>query len=145
MFGFGPISNEKPGSHLPFDVPELEAVRTYIQNQVRSYRYILAMYAILIKYGLRSSQKDVSKKGVAKDQWSRHQAMSAIRHSIERSWTDYTIVRADVRKPQVMGGPAASTVVGEYMNCSFMVFDTCKYISTKDKRGGSKYSFFVSP
>ena len=32
MFGFRPVSNEKPGSHLPVDAPELEAVRTYIQN-----------------------------------------------------------------------------------------------------------------
>jgi len=71
MFGFGPISNEKPGSHLPFDVPELEAVRTYIQNQVRSYRYILAMYAILTKYGLRSSDpgKNLGKKTSQRKAW----------------------------------------------------------------------------
>ena len=38
MFGFRPVSNEKPGSHLPVDAPELEAVRTYIQNQVHSLK-----------------------------------------------------------------------------------------------------------
>lgn len=129
MFGFRPVSNEKPGSHLPVDAPELEAVRTYIQSQVHSLHVhprlvgnFDQVWSTTYRPQKKTWQKDISKRGMAKDQWSRSNAMRSIRHSIERS-LDLTLteddphapkMRTDVRKPQVMGGPAASAVVDEW-------------------------------
>ena len=129
MFGFRPISNEKPGSHLPVDAPELEAVRVYIQSQVRSLKVhprlvgnFDQVWSTIFRPQKKTWQKDASKKGLAKDEWSRSQAMRSIRHSIERS-LDLPLteedpaapkVRTAVSRPQVMGGPAASAVVDEW-------------------------------
>ena len=101
----------------------------YVQSQISGFKVhprlvgnFDQVWSTIFRPQKKTWQKDVSRRGLAKDELTRSQTMRRIRHSLERSLDlplteeDPAIakVRTSVSKPQVMGGPAASAVVDEW-------------------------------
>lgn len=128
-FGLRMRSNEKPGAHLPFSHPSLEAVRTYVTQQAEEkgiHPRLIAnadqVWTLLFRPHRKTLQKPASAKGLAKDPLAKSKALRQIRHNIERA-LDMQLTEPDPGVPQrnkeikpveVTGGPAATAVVDEW-------------------------------
>eukprot|EP00438_Fugacium_kawagutii_P013863 Skav228403 [mRNA] locus=scaffold3824:14733:31266:- [translate_table: standard] len=126
LFGISNKSNEKPGAHLPFDHPQLQAVRVHIrklaaEGQVHDQLIMNfdQVWSTNFRPTKRSLQKRASLKGETKDPHVRSMMMRRIRHNIERfldlpfteADPDQKILQPDLRPPTVLGGEAASGMI----------------------------------
>lgn len=127
-FGLVMRSNEKPGAHLPFDHPSLEAVRTYIRAMIEEKKVnarLCANFDQVWSTRYRPKKKvlikEASARGQVKDPLCKSMCMRKIRHSLERT-LDLAFTEPDpsepkpplLKDPKVTGGVAASACVEEW-------------------------------
>lgn len=125
-FGLVQRSLEKPGAHLPFDDPQLQAVRVQIKRLVQegSIHERLVMnfdqvWSTTFRPNKKSWMKNSNLRGQEKDPFIRSNLLRRIRHNVERS-LDLPLTEPDptqkeksatLAKPQVTGGEASAAMV----------------------------------
>lgn len=127
QFGIVNKSTEKPGAHLPYSHPSLEAVRTHVKtlvHQKKIHERLIAnfdqVWSLRFRPNRKSLMKESSLRGVVKDPLIKSALMRKIRHCLERS-LDLPFSETDpsgrgpheLRAPRVTGGAAASAFVDE--------------------------------
>ena len=128
-FGIRSRSNEKPGAHLPFDSPSLEAVRSHIKKlcedgliEPRLVCNFDQVWSMRFRPHKRSLQKPPDQKHMARDPLARSMLLRRVRHNLERS-LDLPLTKADpqvkqvksqMAKPMVTEGSAASAMVQDW-------------------------------
>ena len=126
QFGVKMRANEKPGAHLPWDHPAIEAVRLHVQKLCASgevHPRLVANFDQVWSTIFRPERKTLQKSKPGRpDPLNRSLLMRKVRHHIERSLDlplteadpGVKIVSASMRKPHVQGGVAASAAVEQW-------------------------------
>ena len=128
-YGIRSRTNEKPGLHLPYDHPALEAIRSHVQKQIRSMavhpRLVANFDQVWVTWyrpQKKTLMKDSSARGL-KDPLMKSLLLRQIRHGLERV-LDLPMTEGDPSAPKplesrlnrVQGGPAASAAVEGWRN-----------------------------
>jgi hypothetical protein len=149
-FGIKMRSNEKPGLHLPFENPQLERVRMFVQSAAAKRkcheRLILnfdQVWSTLFRPQKACLQKAASLRNIQSDPLARSLYMRQIRHNLERA-LDLPLTETDPKagtfrhepsQPMLTGMHAASCTVDGWRNPRTLT--TLSFIMTASWAGGS--------
>eukprot|EP00435_Cladocopium_sp_Y103_P020693 s954_g5.t1 len=128
-FGLRPKSLEKPGAHLAYDAPALEAVRSHIRSLMdsKTVHPQLVMnfdqvWSLRFRPRKTSLQKDSKMAGLTKDPLGKSWYMRKVRHSLQLS-LDLPLSEPNPNEPsrvlapkppRVLGGKAACGMIDEW-------------------------------
>ena len=126
MYGLRLKSIEKPGAHLAYDSPALEAVRSQIRALIESKHVhpqlvmnFDQVWSLRFRPRKKSYMKDSKMAGVQKDPLTRSMYMRKIRHSLQQC-LDLPFSEPNPREPPRILAPKPPTVLGGKAACGMI-------------------------
>ena len=126
MYGLRLKSIEKPGAHLAYDSPALEAVRSQIRALIESKHVhpqlvmnFDQVWSLRFRPRKKSYMKDSKMAGVQKDPLTRSMYMRKIRHSLQQ-YLDLPFSEPNPREPPRILAPKPPTVLGGKAACGMI-------------------------